>query len=323
MLPVDEERRPALARDRVGGGEPLPRAFERRAARRDDAGQRPLRAFGAPLPEHPAAVVIAGTLDRRSERALGGRAGAARVGELSLGRVAGGAEAVAVVLRLALSPLPFAFRVVVRARHGVDPPCARAEGFASQGRQERAIVRDNDPDPAKTPQRGHEPPARLRIQVVRRLVEEQDVGLPRESAPHLPALSFAGRERAPAGERNGVEVERGAESVRLRILAQRERGDVVAHGVNVLRARHDERVVRRASDVACVRPQRAGEEAQERGLAGAVRPDEPVPAGREMEIALIEQRNRVAISERDPLHEESLHAWTPGSWRGRGSSPRA
>src|SRR5439155_4597344 len=91
-----------------------------------------------------------------------------------------------------------------------------------------------------------------------------------------------------------------------------QRDEVARDAMDVLPTREDRAPLRLERAPSGLWREIAGEQAQERGLAGAVGADEPVPSGREVEIDPIEQRRRVAMGERDPLEHEGLHAKAPG-----------
>ncbi len=149
------------------------------------------------------------------------------------------------------------------------------------------------------------------------LVEQQHVGRLGERSANLPALALAGRERRPARDRRGIEGEPPTDPRRVAGALVRQPVDRLVRRLDGLRADEHACALGLHDDAAAVRAQRAGEEAEQGGLARAVGADEPVPARAEMEIDAIEQRRRVAIRERQAAGLQSQHEHTPDPWRTR------
>ena len=81
------------------------------------------------------------------------------------------------------------------------PPCATRTVSPQSASSSSRSCETSTPTPAKRAQRRDQQRARLRVEVVGRLVEHQAVRLARERRADLPALALAGRERRPARER--------------------------------------------------------------------------------------------------------------------------
>ena len=154
--------------------------------------------------------------------------------------------------------------------------------------EERPVVRHDHADPAEPPERSEEQVAAVRVQVVRRLVEEQHVRFGGEGRPELPALSLAGRAGLPAAEVGGIEVKLAAQLPRLAVLARRELGGTRAGLVHALRAERDPPAGGLDAEPPRDRRERACDEREEGGLAGAVLADETGPAGLEREIGVFQ-----------------------------------
>jgi hypothetical protein len=147
----------------------------------------------------------------------------------------------------------------------VQPERARGERL-----EQRAVVRHDHAQPAKPPERVEEQGARVPVDVVRRLVEQEHVGAGGERRPELPPLALAGRARRPAREVGGIEAERAAEAPRLPAVACGEGGRVRAGLVHALRAQHDARAAGLDAESARAGRVRARDEREERRLPGAV-----------------------------------------------------
>ena len=167
--------------------------------------------------------------------------------------------------------------------------------------EERPVVGDEDPHAAEGRERLDEHRPRRRVGVVGRLVEQEHVRRLGQRAAELPALPLAGGEGGPAVERRGVEGEPRPEPARLAVGARGQRldgrpGGSTACGQSATRARA------LAGGEAQEHPPRsrlqlAGEEAQQRRLAGAVLAGEAGPAGGQVEVGGGEDGGLVRVGE--------------------------
>ena len=149
--------------------------------------------------------------------------------------------------------------------------------------EEGAVVRDDDDRAWMRGERALEPGEPGEVEVVRRLVEQEDV---EAAAEH-------GRER------------------RARLLPAR----AGAGGVPLLREIADRERRRRAPDATGVRLLQSGEQAQQRRLAGAVRADEPDPRARRHDEVDVREDDlgsvRLRDSGRDERAGKARHAQRP------------
>src|SRR4029077_12456698 len=100
----------------------------------------------------------------------------------------------------ALLGLPDRARHVVAARPCAEHAVLESQRDAGERVQQAAIVRDDDADPAKPHQGVEEQRAGVAVEMIRRLVEEQDARIGSQRRSHLPSLALARRERRPAIE---------------------------------------------------------------------------------------------------------------------------
>lgn len=149
-----------------------------------------------------ARVLVPWTASTCVRRASASRASAARAADLA----AAWASSAAAPL-----PGPGVVRGAVPAREDRGPALVEAHRRVAERVEQRAVVRDDDARSAEAPERGDEERAGRRVEVVRRLVEAEDVRLARERGADGPPLALAGRERRPPGERLDLEPEATAE----------------------------------------------------------------------------------------------------------------
>src|SRR5580704_8985150 len=168
--------------------------------------------------------------------------------------------------------------------------------------EEPAIVADEDGTAGEILQRPFERPQRIDVEIVGRLVKQQQVGARFEHLGKMHAVALAAGERADLLLLIGaLEIEGGAISARIH-LALAEEDDIVAAG-DLLPDRRSavERVARlvdiaeldRLADLDCalVRLLLAGDHAKQRGLVCAVGTDHPDNAtGRQLEGEIVDQQ---------------------------------
>src|SRR5262249_51783754 len=141
--------------------------------------------------------------------------------------------------------LPLRLGFPERARNVVAAgPFAERAGLetqrpAGEGIQQVAIVRHDDADPVEARERGDELLARRVVEVIRRLVEQQDARAGGERGADLPALALAGRERRPARERVRLEREESANPVGDTVGGRGELLDVRRQTLHALRTEPD------------------------------------------------------------------------------------
>ena len=90
------------------------------------------------------------------------------------------------------------------SRAGGFSRSADARSRRASARRDVRCVRDDDADPAEPPEGAHEERPAFRVEMVRWLVEQEDVRLHGERGADLPALALARRERRPAFEGSAV-----------------------------------------------------------------------------------------------------------------------
>ncbi len=207
----------------------------------------------------------------------------------------------------ALLRLPRAPRRLVRA--GVNPPRApmNSQRARRQLFEQRPIVRDDDAHPAKAPQRPHEQRAPRRVEMIGGLVEEQHLRVRRERRADLPALALPGRERRPALELPGIELELPRKPACGSVAPLRKPFNFRREVLHRLRTDHDQRRRRLAANVPFVRLKLAREQAEQGGLSSAVLTDQASPAGGQVQIDRVEERNSVGIGEREAMNAQRRH----------------
>ncbi len=199
-----------------------------------------------------------------------------------------------------------------------------AKRVRRQPLEELAIVRDDETDPREAIERRGIEPSSAPVQVVRRLVEDQNVRLGEERRAHLPALAFAGGKRRVPIEIEGAEAESISKTTRGAALVGSEPDDVGREHFDLLLAKHDSAVFRRQREGARGRLELARDQAPERGLAGAVRAHDPVEPGRQMETCALEEGHAIAMRERELRSSNRLHPEHPcASGATRDGSPNS
>jgi hypothetical protein len=151
-----------------------------------------------------------------------------------------------------------------------------SEDRAGQALEDRTIVGDDHADPTKATERDEEAIARGRIEVIRRLVEQEHVGLARQRGADLPAFALARRERRPSLQRLLFERE---PSFQLGGDAVVRRGQLEHVGpglVHRLRTMDDPPVGRPQTNRPLVGRELAREHPEQRRLSSAVRADQPI-----------------------------------------------
>ncbi len=128
--------------------------------------------------------------------------------------------------------------------------------------------------------------AREGVQVVGGFVEQQHRGTRVQCLCELPALPFTGREARPTEEAALVDAQARTQATRFAVPRLRERLECLTGRIESLR---DVAHERGALDVSRGGPHQARGDAQERGLAGTVGPDERVDAPLEREIDVDEE----------------------------------
>ena len=296
----------ALALERRDG---LGRALGLGAARAHEAAEAPLRPARDDLRPHAAPVVIVPVLHAAATRSVGvgARAEVARLGELAERRGVVGLPGLPLVVPGAGLLLPRGAGARVRQGVHIDPAVVYTQRPAGHGVEEGAVVRDDQREAAEGPERGGDAGPRLAIEVVRRLVDEEHVGLAVERRGELPPAPLPGGERAPAIERRGIEAEPITERDRLAAGGRRERAHVVAEGLHGLRTQHHERARGLPPDGAPIGRELAGREPQEGRLAGAVLARDADHAAIELQGGVLEDRARAAERERDSTKYKSRH----------------
>ena len=222
---------------------------------------------------------------------------------------------------------PHPLEGVVAAGVAREPALVEVDDLLGHPVEKVAVVADQEQGAGVAAQIVLEPEAGLEIEMVGRLVEQQQVGLGeqhrRERHPHPPAAGEAGQRpllgglvEAQAGQdrarprRRGVRADVGEPGLDLgdrapdrgRVSAARSRrarsgsaSSTASRGValaarRLLRDPADARAAPQAH-LAGIRRELAPDQAQERGLAAAVAPDQadPVP-GRQVDARLLEQQ---------------------------------
>jgi hypothetical protein len=101
-----------------------------------------------------------------------------------------------------------------------------AQGRVAEHLQQGAVVRDDDAGPGEVLQRRRQDGAGPRVGVVRRFVQQEDVGGGRERRRNLPALPLARRELGPSLDRPRRQFELADQAPGFAILPRGERPDV-------------------------------------------------------------------------------------------------
>ncbi|MEI2745743.1 MAG: hypothetical protein V9G22_10010 [Ottowia sp.] len=210
--------------------------------------------------------------------------------------------------------------VLVVAGPRRQPAAVELEDARREPAQERAVVRDEQRRLLALEQVLLEPLDARDVEVVRRLVEQQQVGVRRQRLREQHAAREAGRQPRDVGVR--VEAEALEQLVEPRpgppgLLARRHRGgDQVARGPreaprHLLRQPGDGHALA-ARHVAVVDGDLAGEHAHERGLARRVAPEEAEALPfLDLEADAVEERGP-AVGERDAVESDQGHPATVG-----------
>mmetsp|Transcript_12937 Transcript_12937/g.36500 ORF Transcript_12937/g.36500 Transcript_12937/m.36500 type:complete len:350 (+) Transcript_12937:1-1050(+) len=200
-------------------------------------------------------------------------------------------------------------RVIVQLGVGGEMDDVRADLV-----EEAGVVRHDEgrttnlPADARLVYEAHEPPHGLVVEVVRRLVQKQQVRLlghrARQGEPHLPAAAHGANGFAQhllvveadvlEGPRHlSVRCRRVARVLQPRVLPRAGRGrDASQEGFGA--QVHDSQLLRKPDDILARYP------GHHRSLASAVRPDDAVPvAAEQLQRRVPEQRRRAA-----PVHEQ-------------------
>ncbi len=207
---------------------------------------------------------------------------------------------------------------VVAGRVAAQPPAVQVQDARGHVAQERAVVRHEHERPAALQQRFLEVLECGEIEVVGGLVQQQHVGVLHERGGEQHAAARAGRQRLERRVQVEREVVRRLVDARLdlpRALAGRGAAGVVqplahraAHVERHVLLQHRHAHALRAHDLARVRGQLAGEQAQQRGLARAVASEQAEALARlDLQRGAVEQR-RAGEGDRDVDESEQRHA---------------
>ncbi len=139
----------------------------------------------------------------------------------------------------------------------VDPHRLRGEPV-----EHPSVVRDHHSDPPEETQGLQEQVTGVPVEVIRRLVEEQDVGVGRQRGSHLPSLALPRRQRVPALEVPRIERQLRPQAAGVAVPGAGEIDRPVGDGVDGLLAQHDA-AARRVDDDGAAVGLNTGDEGQQ------------------------------------------------------------
>src|SRR6478609_3271927 len=188
--------------------------------------------------------------------------------------------------------LPYEPRRRIRAFVKRYAPPMHSQGGRRQLVEDAAIVGNDDAHATKALQSLQERAPTLDVEVVGRLVEQQNLRLARQRGGDLPALALARGERRPTLELARLEPELAAQLCRKRVVPLRELGDIDAQRVDALRTMRDQGVRRLHGHAALVGRASAGQDREQRRFASAVGAYEPVASSLQRQGNIFENGER-------------------------------
>ncbi len=178
--------------------------------------------------------------------------GAALVGQPSSGASCLSGEGIVAILERDGLGLPCRLGLVVGRGPQPDLPTGDEQGPRCEGVEQGAVVGHHHAGSLERLEGVLEEPAAIAIEVVRRLVEQEDVWLLRQRRGDLPALSLARGHRRPSLEVATVEGQRCPETYGVAVPRFGEAQDVVGDVVDPLGTHHRWHAVRVDGDRARV-----------------------------------------------------------------------
>jgi hypothetical protein len=181
------------------------------------------------------------------------------------------------------------------------------EGAHGQRIEERAVVGDHETGTSEPLECVEQPAAPLRIEMVRRLIEQQDVRRSGERGTYLPALALSWRERVPPIDLSRIEPEPSPQCGIGRFPRHSESANVLGQRLHLLGGRDDNGVPRVERELPTGRCEVAGDQSQQGRLAGAVAADHTGPALAEVRSGVGEHLGRGRIPEREIVEMDRRH----------------